>query len=510
MSNLRALRRDINRMQYFMQLQDRNEQLYQYVLRKHLGELLPLIQHPLVGAYCLKYSLMFRSIPRGLFLTLEDRGHVRSVLRNWPERLVRCVSLTDGAAVGAAGDVGVQAIGSACARLALLTSAGGVRPSRCLPIVLDVGTDAKALLEDPIYVGSRHPRDRGQARRELVEELLQALTERCGTSLFLDLDGMEYEDAAALAVACRGSFPAYSDAAHGTPAAVLAGVLSALRATGGRLADQRFLLVGESPELVAIAELLEEAIVREGHSGSTVLEARDRVYLADRKGLVVRDRPDADNLEDAKYPYMRDCPVCPDLESAAQAAQPTVLIGLTTRGLPPFAFTRPVLETMANATARPIVLALSSRDVDGIRGFSEITAADAYAWTDGKALFADPWTNRPLELADGTTRHPRAVNTAHVFPGIARGIVVSRASALREDMLVEAARVVAASVSAEDLAKGALFPPVDDLCAVAERVAERVARVAYRAGVASQLPEPRDLARAVRETGYDPAYSKFG
>ncbi|KDD73416.1 malic enzyme, partial [Helicosporidium sp. ATCC 50920] len=330
MANVRETKREVDRLQYLLSLGERNEQLFHYVLAAHLAEILPLLEHPTTAACCQKYSLMFRALPRALYVTSEDAGSVDSILRNWPERDVRVVCVTDGQECGPLGDLGVQAIGTPLSRLALYTAAGGVRPASCLPVVLDVGTDNARLLADPIYVGLKKRRDAGEAVEELRDELVASLRARYGPALLLDCEDMRYATAEAFVEACQGLFPAYSDAVHGFPAVVLAAVLAALPSTHSpRLADHTFLFVGEGPELLAVVRLVEEAVLAQGGALGTVWDIRERIALVDAKGLVVRERPDAEDYADGVLPYARDLPPAESLLQAVRAVKPTVLVGLT-------------------------------------------------------------------------------------------------------------------------------------------------------------------------------------
>ncbi|KAI3436725.1 hypothetical protein D9Q98_006140 [Chlorella vulgaris] len=507
MTNIRDKATEVDKHTYLMSLQERNERLFYYVLSEHIEELLPLMSGPTIGEYCQGYSLMFRSLPRAMYLGLEDKGSVFSILKNWPERRVKAICLTDGQRVGNLGDLGVQAIGMPISRLALYTACGGVVPSSCLPITLDVGTDNDSLLQDPIYVGTKHRRVHGDAYFDLVEELLTAVKRRYGSSVMIDVAGLGFDTQTKLINTYRGSFPMYSDSVFGLPTAVLAAVYAALPAAGGSLATQRFMLVGESPRLTAIAELLEEAMQREQGRG-TVLEARKNIYIVDKEGLVVRDRWDAEHLDDHKLPYAQERPAATTLLDAVQQVKPTVLIGLSDSA-PPHAFTKEVCEALAAGVERPVILPLSRMSPSGEVEQSEVAAADALSWTHGRALFADRLTTGPVALPSGETRSVRAVDTAFVFPGLALGVMMSRCTRVREDMVIEAAKAVARDVSDEDRQGGALLPQVAAMRDVAAHVAAAVAHKAYNAGVATELPRPHDLLDKALSWMYNPRYRRY-
>lgn len=509
MTNLRNMEVTVQKVTYLMSLQERNERLFYFVMEHNIEELLPLLQYPAIGKYCLKYSLMFRSLPRGLFLSLADKGHIATIIKNWPERRVKAISLTDGESVGTLGDVGVQAIGIPISRLALFTALGGIDPSVCLPVTIDNGTDNENLLSDPIYVGVGHRRIKGEAYFELVDEFITAVRRRFGTSVIIDIDGTSWETQNKLLSTYRSTFPVYSDAHFGLPTLALAAIYAAQAATGMSLSDHRYVLVGESPVLTTVAELLEEAIQRESRIG-TVLEARKSIYLVDSKGLIVRNRPDAEHLEDHKLPYIQDGPeYSEDLLGVIEAVKPSVLIGLSD-GPPPFAFSENVLRAMSKHTKRPIILPMSLHDAQGTEGRGEVSAVDAYSWTDGRCFFADRHTNGPLTLRDGRTVSLTALNTGYVFPGVSLGALVSRVTRLREEMFVEVAKTLARLVPHEAIEdKGALLPAMDHARDIAAHVAATMSQKAYAAGVATELPKPHDLLETAYAWMYDAAYKRY-
>ncbi|PRW56101.1 NADP-dependent malic enzyme [Chlorella sorokiniana] len=506
MTNIRSKLNGVDQHTYLMSLQERNERLFYYCLMNHIEELLPIMKQPVTAEYCKGYSLMFRSLPRAMYLSLEDKGSVFSILKNWPERRIKAICLTDGQSVGHLGDLGVQAIGVPIARLALYTACGGIVPSACLPVTIDAGTDNEALLQDPIYVGGTHRRVRGDAYWELMDEFLSAVRRRYGSSVLIDFASMDYGTQSKLIGAYRGMFPMYSDAAFGLPTAVMAAIYAALP-PGESLLGQRFMLVGESPRLTAIAELLEEAVQREDGRG-TVLEARKIIHLVDSKGLVVRDRADAEHLEDHKLPYAQDRAPCDSLLEAVRQIKPTVLIGLSDDA-PPHAFDREVCEALAAGCERPLILPLSRKSPDGRLEASEVSPADALAWTQGRALFADKVTSGSVALPGGGVRQLRKVDTTYVFPGLALGVMMSRSTRVREDMLLEAAKAVARRVPEEDRAAGALMPPTAALRDIAAHVAAAVANKAYNVGVATELPRPHDLLGQAHSWMHNPRYRRY-
>ena len=504
--NIRQMKTTVRKVTYLMSLQERNERLFYYVLQHNIEELLPLLDFPAIGEYCRKYSLMFRSLPRGLFISMEDKGHVFSILKNWPERRVKAICLSDGEQVGTFGDLGVQAIGRPISRLAQYVTLGGVDPSTCLPVTFDNGTDNERLFEDPIYAGSKHRRIRGDDYFELIDEFLTAVRRRFGSSVMVEFQDMAFDTQSRLISEYRGTFPVYSDAQFGLPILALTSVLASQRRTGLKLSDQRFILVGESPVLTAIAELLEEAIQRESRMG-TVLEVRKAIHLLDSKGLLVRSREDAGELEDHKLPYIEDSPPCPDLISAVKQIKPTVIIGLSTH-TPPFGFTKEVLEAACEGTEHPLILPMSLHDMNGNPGGCEVTAENAYEWTKGACFFADRHTGGSFKIGD-SVKTPSILNTLHVFPGIALGTTMSRSTRLRDEMFVKVAKTLSNLIADEALDRGALLPPVGAARDVAAHVAAALAKKAYQIEVATELPKPPDLLGHMYTSMYYPGYKRY-
>ena len=507
LTNIRNMTNPIRKLTYLMSLQERNERLFFHVLQNNIEELLPLLQFPVLGEYCQKYSLMFRSVPRGLFLSLKDRGHVFSILKNWPERRVKAICLTDVENVGTFGDLGVQAIGSPISRLAQYVALGGVDPSTCLPVTIDNGTDTERLLENPIYVGMKHRRVKGEEYYDLIDEFLVAVRRRFGNSVMVEFQDMGYDTQQKLLSEYRHTFPVFSDAQFGLPILALAAVLATQRRTGLNLNQQRFILVGESPVLTAIAELLEEAIQRETRIG-TVLEVRKNIHLVDSKGLLVRSREDADTLEDHKLPYIEDGPICGDLLTAVKHIKPTVIIGLS-KGQPPFSFTKEVLEAACQGAERPLILPMSLHSpVNGIAGAGEVGAKEAYEWTKGKCFFADRYTNGLVSTNLGDLNVGKLC-TSHIFPGIALGTTMSRCKLLRDEMFVDVASTLAEIVPDETIDQGSLVPPVAALRDVACHVAAGLANKAYQCEVATELPKPHNLLEHAYSSVYHPDYKNY-
>lgn len=491
LENLRRKPDDLARYVYLISLQDRNETLFYRVLVDHLKELMPLVYTPTVGAACQAYGVLFRR-PRGLYISVEDRGRVREILDNWPHDDVQVIVVTDGERILGLGDLGADGMGIPVGKLALYTACAGIPPTQCLPITIDVGTDNESLLKDPLYVGLPHRRVRGQAYDELLDEFIDAVQNKFPQTL-IQLEDFATANAFRLLHRYRDRACLFDDDIQGTAAVTLAGIYSALRIHDRPIDQCRFLFFGAGEANVGIADLVVAAM---GKRGVPPEDARKRCWLFDSKGLVVAGRS---GLQPHKAPYAHEHEPLSELEEAIRALQPTALVGAS--GVPG-AFTRPVLEEMARVEDRPIVFALSNPTSK-----SECTARQAYEWTGGTAIFASGSPFDPVDFG-GRTFVPGQCNNAYVFPGVGLGIVASGATAVTNEMFLAAAEVLAHQASPSDLHLGRLFPSLTRIRDVSAEIASAVAEVAFAKGLAT-VDHPADLTAAVRELMYEPHYPSY-
>ncbi|MBW2237278.1 MAG: NAD-dependent malic enzyme, partial [Deltaproteobacteria bacterium] len=439
--HLRLKTTDLERFIYLASLQDRNETLFYRVIVDHLDEMMPLIYTPTVGQACQAYGNIFRR-PRGLFVSVEDRGRIRTLLDNWPHRDVRIIVVTDGERILGLGDLGANGMGIPVGKLALYTACAGIHPTRCLPVTLDVGTNNEELLRDPLYIGTPQRRLRGEAYDALVDEFVDAVQETFPRAV-LQLEDFGNANAFRLLEHYRERVCCFDDDIQGTGAVILAGIYSALRISGGTLQDQRFVFLGAGEAGIGIADNIAAALMDEGVPEQ---EAREHCWFLDSKGLVVRSRTD---LVEHKRPYAHDHEFLPDLASALERLRPTALIGVS--GIPG-TFTREILEAMARHCERPMVFALSNPTSK-----AECTAQQAYEWTDGRAIFASGSPFAPVDY-QGKTFVPGQGNNAYIFPGVGLGAIASQASRVTDEMFFVSARALADRVTPSDLALGRVYP----------------------------------------------------
>lgn len=491
LENIRRKPSDLEKYIYLASLQDRNETLFYRVVTDHLEEMMPLIYTPTVGEACRAYGHIFRR-PHGLFVSADDRGSVRRLLRNWPSRDVRVVVVTDGERILGLGDLGANGMGIPVGKLTLYTACAGIRPEWCLPVALDVGTESETLRRDPLYIGLPRPRLRGGAYDDLFDEFLEAVVEAFPRAV-IQLEDFSTANAFRLLERNKERYRLFDDDIQGTAAVVLAGLRSAGRLTGAALADQRVLFFGAGEAGIGSGRLITAALMRDGMREP---EARERCRFFDSQGLVVETRP---GLPDYKRAFA--CPGGPvrDLEEAVRLVRPTALVGVS--GVAS-AFTPAALRAMASVNERPIIFALSNPT-----SHSECTAEEAYRATAGRACFASGSPFGEVRL-DGRSLTPGQANNAYIFPGFGLGVIASGARLITDEMFLAAADALALEVSDADLKAGRLYPPLQNIRTVSARIAAAVAGVAWKRGLAT-TPLPPDPLAAIRSGMYEPGYRRY-
>ncbi|MBT0772019.1 NAD-dependent malic enzyme [Kineosporia sp. J2-2] len=489
---------DLARNVYLTALRDRNQVLFYRLLGDHLGEMLPIVYTPTVGTAIERYSYEYRR-PRGIYLSVDAPGDIeQSLLASGlgPDD-VDLIVATDGEAVLGIGDWGVGGVDIAVGKLAVYTAAAGLDPRRTLAVMLDVGTNRRELLDDPLYLGTRHERVDPRAYDEFVGEYVAAAT-RLFPKALLHWEDLGPANARRVLDRYRGEAFTFNDDIQGTGAVNLAAVLSGVRAGGLPLADQRIVVFGAGSAGTGVADQLCDALVR---AGLTPAQALARIWAVDRHGLITTSTP---GLREAQRRYAR-----PDAEVAGWSdtgtvglaevvdhVAPTVLIGTSGQG---GAFTEPIVRSMAANTPRPIVLPMSNPT-----RLAEATPADLLAWTDGRALIATGSPFGDVEHA-GVRHRIGQANNALVFPGLGLGAVVAGASRVTDGMLVAAAEAVAAQTDVS-VPGAPILPLVSGLRETSVAVAVAVARAAVRDGVVSGRIADGELEDAVRAARWQPVY----
>lgn len=487
MTNLRRLPNDLEKYVALNALHDRNEALFFRIVCDNIDEIQPLIYTPTVGLACQRFGHIFQR-PRGLFIGANDRGRIRDLLANWPYA-AKLIVVTDGERILGLGDLGANGMGIPVGKLSLYAACAGIHPKLCLPVMLDVGTNNEALLNDPYYVGLRQKRLSGADYDAFVDEFVTA-ARAVFPGVLIQFEDFANHSAFHLLQKYRGKIPTFNDDIQGTASVALAGLFSALRVTGGKLFDQKILFLGAGEAATGIADLAISAMVAEG---ATEAEARLRVWLVDSRGLVVKNRA---GLNEQKNRYAHDHAPVADFLSAVRDLKPSAIIGVAAVG---GTFTPEVLQTMAQINKRPIIFALSNPTSK-----AECSAEEAYRHTDGRALFACGSPYDPVQL-DGKTFVPRQGNNSYIFPGVGLGAIVSGTRLVTDEMFMVAARTLAQLVSEADINQGSLYPALPRIREVSARIAAAVAAVAYERGLAARQA-PKDVLEYVQSQMYDPHY----
>src|SRR4029079_3505503 len=487
MTNLRDLPSDLEKYIALNSLHDCNEALFFRVVCDNIDEIQPLIYTPTVGLACQRFGLIFQR-PRGMFIGANDRGRIAELLANWPYP-AKLIVVTDGERILGLGDLGAHGMGIPVGKLSLYSACAGIHPESCLPVMLDVVTNNEDLLNDRYYIGLRQKRLTGAAYDEFVDEFITA-ARAAFPGVLIQFEDFANHSAFRLLHKYRDALNVFNDDIQGTAAVALAGLFSALRVNGVKLADQRVLFLGAGEAATGIADLVVSAMTAEGLSEA---EALARNCLGDSRGLRVKGR---ENLTDHKLRYAHDHAPVGDFLTAIQTLRPTAIIGVAAVG---GAFTPAVLQTMAEINARPIVFALSNPTSK-----AECTAEEAYRHTGGRALFACGSPFDPVRL-DGKTFVPRQGNNSYIFPGVCLGATAIVSRLVTDEMFMAAAHTLAYLVAPDDIEQASLYPALPRIREASAHIAVAVAEVAYRRGLAT-VPRPNDMMGFIESQMYDPQY----
>ncbi|KAF4399197.1 hypothetical protein G4B88_022280 [Cannabis sativa] len=440
MHNIRQYQLPLHKYMAMMDLQERNQKLFYKLLIANVEELLPVVYTPTVGEACQKYGSIYMR-PQGLYISLNEKGRILEVLRNWPEKNIQVIVVTDGERILGLGDLGCQ----------------------CLPITIDVGTNNEELLNDEFYIGLRQKRATGQEYAELMHEFMTAVKQLYGEKILI-----QFED-----FANHNAFDLLSK--YGTTHLVFNDDIQA--GTG-------------------IAELIALEIAKQ--TNTPVEEARKKIWLVDSKGLIVSSR--RESLQHFKKPWAHEHEPVKTLVDAINDIKPTVLIGTSGVGKQ---FTKEVVEAMATINEKPIIFSLSNPTSQ-----SECTAEEAYNWSQGRAIFASGSPFPPVEY-EGKVFVPGQANNAYIFPGFGLGLLMSGTIRVHDEMLLAASEALAAQVSQENFDKGMLYPPFANIRKISAEIAAKVAAKAYELGLATRLPQPKDLVKYAESCMYCPSYRNY-
>ncbi|XP_058519693.1 NADP-dependent malic enzyme, mitochondrial isoform X2 [Ochotona princeps] len=431
---------DLDKYIILMTLQDRNEKLFYRVLTSDVEKFMPIVYTPTVGLACQHYGLTFRR-PRGLFITIHDKGHLATMLNSWPE------------------------------------------------------DNIKELLRDPLYIGLKHQRVRGKEYDDLLDEFMQAVTDKFGINCLIQFEDFANANAFRLLHKYRNKYCMFNDDIQGTASVAVAGILAALRITKNKLSNHVFVFQGAGEAAMGIAHLLVMALEKEGVSKA---EATRKIWMVDSKGLIVKGRS---HLNHEKEMFAQDHPEVNSLEEVVRLVKPTAIIGVAAIA---GAFTEQILRDMASFHERPIIFALSNPTSK-----AECTAEKCYRVTEGRGIFASGSPFKSVTLEDGKTFIPGQGNNAYVFPGVALGVIAGGIRHIPDEIFLLTAEQIAQEVSEHHLSQGRLYPPLSTIRDVSLRIAIKVLDYAYKHNLASYYPEPKDKEAFVRSLVYTPDYDSF-
>ena len=480
---------DLERYIYLMNLLDHNETLFYRTLMSDPARFLPIVYDPTIGEACLKFGHIYRQA-RGMYLSIARRGKVKDILKNWPEKDVRVICVTDAGRILGLGDLGANGMGIPIGKLQLYTACAGVPPQYLLPMYIDAGTNNEEYLHDPLYLGMRKARPSTEELYSFVDEFVQAVQEvfpKCCIH-FEDWTGV---DAVHLLQRYRDKYCVYNDDVQGTAGIVLAGMINAAKIKGKKLSDEKYLFLGAGSAGIGLADLLCSAMTQEGLS---LKEAQSHVYMFDINGLLEDTRKD---LVDFQKPYAHRHAATRDFVVAIEDIKPTTIIGVSTVG---GTFTQKVIEAMSRVNERPVVLALSNPT-----DHAECTPEQAYTWSKGKAIYAAGVQFPPVHY-QGQTFLPGQANNFYIFPAVGMAIFATQASRVTDEMFIEAARAVANQVPSDLLKQGLLYPLQSNILETEIQTAARVANLVFDSGLA-RVPRPNDVVAFIRQHVYRPEYT---
>ena len=475
--NYRRKETDLERYVFLTALQDRNETLFYRLLQEHITEMMPVIYTPTVGEGCRQYSHVFRR-PRGLYISYPHRDEIPLLLANAPSETVEVIVVTDGERILGLGDLGVGGMGIPIGKLSLYTLCAGIHPSTTLPILLDVGTDNRELLDDPLYLGWRHERVRGQEYDAFIEAFVEAVQQKF-PHVLLQWEDFSKQNAARLLDRYRDRLCTFNDDIQGTGAVTVAGLLAAMKLTQTTLGEQRIVILGAGSSAIGICDQIVAAMLHAGYSED---DAKQSLWLVDSKGLVYKERY---RLEASKQKYAQPIERIVEwkvadrsnltLSEVVQNLHPTVLIGTSAQ---PGAFSEDIIREMAAHVDRPVIFPISNPTSK-----CEATPSDLLEWTDGRALIATGSPFLPLSRAGRLIRIGQC-NNAFIFPGVGLGVIASGAQRVTDGMFVVAARVLSEYSPAMSDPDSPLYPPLESVREISRKVALAVGVEAQRVGVA--------------------------
>lgn len=495
-----AFNTEINKHIYLRNIQDTNETLFYHLIGNHLTEMMPIIYTPTVGEACQRFSDIYRR-HRGIFISYPDRDHIDEILHNVNRRNVKIIVITDGERILGLGDQGIGGMGIPIGKLSLYTACGGISPAYTLPIILDVGTNNQQLINDPLYMGYRQPRISGEEYYNFVDRVIQAIQRRW-PNVLIQFEDFAQKNAMPLLEKYRDKICCFNDDIQGTAAVTIGSLIAASRATKKQLKDQIIAFLGAGSAGCGIAERIVSQMVREGLSEA---EARKRIFMVDRYGLITENQP---NLLDFQYKLVQKLDNTPLWENKSDAislldvvkhAKPTVLIGVSGQ---PGLFTKDVIEALVENTEYPIVFPLSNPTCR-----AEAVPSDIIEWTKGKALIATGSPFAPVLYQDRIYNISQC-NNSYIFPGIGLGVIASGARRVTENMLMAAANALADCSPKLQNPEADLLPDLSQIQQISKIIALKVAQAAMHDEIASKM-SLIELEQKIEDNFWKPEYRTY-
>jgi len=490
---------DLDKHIYLRNIQDTNETLYHHLIEDHIEEVMPLIYTPTVGQACEKFSKIYRR-KRGLFISYPERHKIDDMLQNATKQNVKVIVVTDGERILGLGDQGIGGMGIPIGKLALYTACGGISPAHCLPILLDVGTNNNQLLNDPMYMGWRNPRITGEEYNEFIDLFIQAVKRRW-PEVLLQFEDFAQTNATPLLTKYRDQLCCFNDDIQGTAAVSVGTLIAACLNKGQKLSEQNIAFLGAGSAGCGIAEHIIRQMQREG---LTEEQARQRVFMVDRYGLLTDNMPDLQSFQTPLAQKLSDIESWENnqslgLEQVVKQAKITVLFGVSGQ---PGLFTQSVIETLCENSESPIVLPLSNPT-----SRVEATPQEITNWSQGKAIIAtgSPFANT---LYEGNSFEVSQCNNSYIFPGIGLGVLASRATGISDNMLMAASQALADASIEFEKAAGALLPPLKFIQQISEKIATAVAKQAIEDELALPVTD-ENMQRRLQANFWLPRYRDY-
>ncbi|GAB2513992.1 NAD-dependent malic enzyme [Microbulbifer agarilyticus] len=487
---------DLERHVYLRAIQDDNETLFFRLIEQHIEEMLPIIYTPTVGAACEEFSNIYRN-HRGLFVSYPDRKHMDDILRSATKENVKVIVVTDGERILGLGDQGIGGMGIPIGKLSLYTACGGISPAYTLPVTLDVGTNNRTLLNDPMYMGWRNERISQEEYDEFIEEFIAAVKRRW-PKVLIQFEDFAQNNAMPLLNRYRDEVCCFNDDIQGTASVALGTMLAACKAKEEKLSKQKVLVVGAGSAGCGIAEQVVSAMVGDGLSEK---KARERIFMFDRYGLVTNEMKGLHDFQEKLTQSTEKYPQSPewDLQTLIEHVKPTILIGVSGQG---GLFTQPVIEALHKGCKRPLVMPLSNPT-----SRAEATPQEVLEWTQGEAMVATGSPFEPVEVGD--KKYPIAqCNNVYIFPGVGLGVIAANANRVTENMLMAASNALAENAPVVKEGSGALLPAMSNIREVGKAIAMAVGLQAQEDGVAPGITQEK-LEKNIEKNFWSPSYRRY-